>query len=708
MQAKKDFILKVIETPKILFTIPVYQRNYDWPESNCRRLLEDIEDIFLTQKQHFFGSIILLAEPSLPSLTKYIVIDGQQRLTTMCLLVKALHDVVLARGDKRKATRIDDDYIHNRCDEEEFKIKLKPINSDGEQFMKLLNNKSNTKPDGIDESSHIWLNYNVCRQRIEKWIDQGNKTPEEIKNAFYRLEIITMGLEADDDPQVIFENINSTGLELTYSDLIRNFLLMKSDQQDVLYKNYWLIIENLLKTSKDYKNLNDFFMQYIVCRTGKKVNESDLYYVFADFYKNNGYTQQQILLELRSYADIYSGFLNGKEQWGQSICDSLAGLRQLKQTTCYPFLMNVFNDWLNNNIIKDRTVEKTVELILTYLLRRVVCGVSTGSLRGLFASLYNRIFGKVPRNKEKYYEAINNFLFLLDSKDAMPTEEKFAQELKVKEIYKTPALCNFLLKYIENNGKEKIEGLITIEHIMPQTLSVGWEQIETPDHGKYVHTLGNLTLTGYNSELSNLSFKDKKDYLFNDPDGKVKAKAVTLNKDVQYADAWDVAHIVKRADRLTNIILKDFGVEHVYDDSIEYELTREILANQSKEATGTKPLGFKFYGKKYKQVSYSGIMSDVIKLLYQKYPDILQNAVEDPDFGWIVDSPDKVKNKSADLCKISDRIYIDTHNSASAQLNNISRLLDKCGEPQNVFVCIIPATEYTEEYIENYDGEDND
>ena len=101
-------------------------------------------------------------------------------------------------------------------------------------------------------------------------------------------------------------------------------------------------------------------------------------------------------------------------------------------------------------------------------------------------------------------------------------------------------------------------------------------------------------------------------------------------------------------------------------------------------------------------------MSDVIKLLYQKYPDILQNAVEDPDFGWIVDSPDKVKNKSADLCKISDRIYIDTHNSASAQLNNISRLLDKCGEPQSVFVCIIPATEYTEEYIENYDGEYND
>jgi hypothetical protein len=242
---------------------------------------------------------------------------------------------------------------------------------------------------------------------------------------------------------------------------------------------------------------------------------------------------------------------------------------------------------------------------------------------------------------------------------------------------------------------------------MPQTLSVGWEHIETPDHGKYVHTLGNLTLTGYNSELSNLSFKDKKDYLFNDPDGKVKAKAVTLNQDVQSADVWDVTHIVKRADRLTKIILKDFEVEHVDDDSIEYELTREILANQSKEATGTKPLGFKFDGKKYKQVSYSGIISDVVKLLYQKHPDILRNTVEDPDFGWIVESPDKVKNKNAD-CKIVDGIYIDTHNSAAAQLNNISRLLDKCGEPQSVFSCIIPVTEEAEEDVENYDEEDND
>lgn len=699
----KSFILRVIES-KILFRIPVYQRNYDWPEAQCRRLLDDIEDIFNTGKQHFLGSMVLSQEPSFPGFEKYTVIDGQQRLTTMCLLIKALHDVVSERGDVEEAASIDTDYIHNKCKEEEFKVKLKPINSDGEQFTKLLNNQY----DQMDKTSHMWLNYSTCKQRIEKWFDQG-KTVDEIRTAFYRLQVIMMILESDDDPQVIFENINSTGLELTYSDLIRNFLLMKADDQEMLYKDYWLVIENSLKDGNDYDNLNDFFMQYIVCKTGKKVNINDLYYVFVDFYKANGYTQQAMLAELKRYSDIYTGFLRGNNQWGDEICSNLSGLCQLNQTTCYPFLMRVFNDWLNDGVIKDRAVvEKTTKLILIYLLRRMVCGVSTSSLRGLFASLYNRIFGKVPANKEKYYEAINNFLFLLDSKDAMPTEEKFTEELKIKEIYKTPALCKFLLKYIENSGKEKIDGLITIEHIMPQTLSVGWEHIDTVKHGEYVHTLGNLTLTGYNSELSNMSFKSKKEYLFGDPDGEIKAKAVTLNSDVQNVEEWDIKQITERADRLTKIVAKGFKIDRIQDDSIEYELTREISAIQSKEATGTKPLGFKFDGKKYRQVSYSGILSDMVKLLYQKHPDVLQDMVEDDDFGWIVCAPDKARGKGIADCKIADGMFIDIHDSAAAQLNKINRLLDKCGEPQSMFSCIIPAEENVAEEEDTYDEDEND
>ena len=264
---------------------------------------------------------------------------------------------------------------------------------------------------------------------------------------------------------MIFESINSTGLELSNADLIRNYLLMNADDQEKLYENYWLYIEKTLRNKMDYSNLDAFFMQYIVYKTSKPVNSRQLYNSFVKLFKSSSYSQESILKELRYYAEIFGAFVYGSDKYSDRINKLLHRLRVLNQTTCYPFLLHVFDDY-HQGVITEETVEKVLQFILAYLLRRMVCGVPSNTLRGLFTYLYNRIF-KVTSNKQKYYEAINKFLFTVFSKDVIPSATEFERALQKTNIYGNNALCRFLLLDIENgDSKEVLQAEnLTIEHI---------------------------------------------------------------------------------------------------------------------------------------------------------------------------------------------------------------------------------------------------
>ncbi|MBR5619434.1 MAG: DUF262 domain-containing protein, partial [Clostridia bacterium] len=466
MDANKLWMLRdFIGTNKVLFRIPVYQRNYDWSESNCNRLLDDIYTIMDTGEKHFLGTIVFMAAKSGGfKLQEYVIIDGQQRLTTLMLILKALSVVAEKRGDDCYH-EIEESYLHNKYCDEEFKVKLKPIKSDNNQFLLLLNGKL----DEMDEETHIYQNYMLCKERFEKWVEKG-KLPSEILDALTKLEIVEIVLtKGEDDPQIIFESINSTGLELSNADLIRNFLLMNVDDQEKLYEDYWLPIEKLLRKKTDYSNLDDFFTQYIVYKTSKPVNSRQLYNRFVKMFKESGFTHQSYLEELKYYAELYNAFLNGSKDYSKIINSLLKRLCILNQTTCYPFLFHVFNDYYNG-VICESEVERVLQFILAYLLRRMVCGIPSNSLRGLLTYLYNRIF-KVSNNKQRYYEALNKFMFSVSSKDAVPSAEEFDRLLKTSNIYGNLALCRFLLLDIENgDGKEVLQAdNLTIEHIMPQT-----------------------------------------------------------------------------------------------------------------------------------------------------------------------------------------------------------------------------------------------
>ncbi len=691
MDAHKLWMLRdFIGTNKVLFRIPVYQRNYDWSESNCNRLLDDIYGIMQSGDKHFLGTIVFMAAKSGGfALQEYIIIDGQQRLTTLMLILKALSVVAESVGDDCYH-EIEEQYLHNKYCDEEFKVKLKPIKSDNNQFLLLLEDKI----DEMDEDTHIYHNFMLCKERFELWAEKGIN-PSQVLDALTKLEIVEIVLtKGEDDPQVIFESINSTGLELSNADLIRNYLLMNADDQEKLYENYWLYIEKTLRNKMDYSNLDAFFMQYIVYKTSKPVNSRQLYNSFVKLFKDSGYSQESILKELRYYAEIFGAFVYGSDKYSDRINKLLYRLRVLNQTTCYPFLLHVFDDY-HQGVITEETVEKILQFILAYLLRRMVCGVPSNTLRGLFTYLYNRIF-KVASNKQKYYETLNKFLFTVSSKDVIPSAAEFERALQKANIYGNNALCRFLLLDIENgDGKEILQAEnLTIEHIMPQTLSADWSHIRPEEHEEYLHTLGNLSVTGYNSELSNKSFAEKQDII------RENSKAVILNSDVLDKESWNIADIQARAKRLAGIVLTRYKIDRVLDDSIEFEYIETLTLDNYDEVTGKKLVSFKLFGETYRQNKYALMLLDVIKLLDKKIPGKLQTLAEN-NYSF-----NSTKRKHVHLnldgsgmrwpWKVTDGIYLEANLSAWSCVRFIENLLSEFGFEKDQFSFNIVAEEPSE------------
>ena len=691
MDAHKLWMLRdFIGTNKVLFRIPVYQRNYDWSESNCNRLLDDIYGIMQSGDKHFLGTIVFMAAKSGGfALQEYIIIDGQQRLTTLMLILKALSVVAESVGDDCYH-EIEEQYLHNKYCDEEFKVKLKPIKSDNNQFLLLLEDKI----DEMDEDTHIYHNFMLCKERFERWAEKGIN-PSQVLDALTKLEIVEIVLtKGEDDPQVIFESINSTGLELSNADLIRNYLLMNADDQEKLYENYWLYIEKTLRNKMDYSNLDAFFMQYIVYKTSKPVNSRQLYNSFVKLFKDSGYSQESILKELRYYAEIFGAFVYGSAKYSERINRLLYRLRVLNQTTCYPFLLHVFDDY-HQGVIDEETVEKILQFILAYLLRRMVCGVPSNTLRGLFTYLYNRIF-KVASNKQKYYETLNKFLFTVSSKDVIPSAGEFERALQKANIYGNNALCRFLLLDIENgDGKEILQAEnLTIEHIMPQTLSADWSHIRPEEHEEYLHTLGNLSVTGYNSELSNKSFAEKQDII------RENSKAVILNSDVLDKESWNITTIQARAKRIAGIVMTRYKIDRIVDDSIEFEYIETLTLDNYDEVTGKKLVSFKLFGETYRQNKYALMLLDVIKLLDKKSPGKLQTLAEN-NYSF-----NSTKRKHVHLnidgsgmrwpWKVADGIYLEANLSAWSCIRFIENLLSEFGFEKDQFSFNIVAEEPSE------------
>jgi len=625
MKVEKYRVLgELIETNKRQFVIPVYQRNYDWGKSHCKKLYDDIITSYELDRFHFVGSIVYVDQGEENKIYRYLIIDGQQRITTLFLLLKALLDSAEEENIKQEIEDIlfNIDKYNNLKLTDQTKIKLKPIKTDNDQFILLMKNNL----DEIDKTSNIFINYEYMKRLIQKSV-QGGISIKDILSGVKKLTSAVIILDPnEDEPQVVFESINSTGLDLSLADLIRNFILMTDKNQEQLFENYWIKIESNVGAKK----MPSFITDYLQFSCKEIVTTQNAYDVFKNYFKVAGFSNEELLITLLKYSEYYKAFLYCSDnKYSKLINKKLAGLRALDQGTIYQFLFHIFRDF-DDQILTMEELEKVITFFFNYLLRRIVCGVGSNSLRGLYKTLYNRIFANKD-NLTSYYDAIVQFFMQLNTKDAIPSDSMFKDSLMNIDLYNKKNLCKYLLKSIEDvteDGQESKEILdvstLSIEHIMPQSLSEWWKSYLGSNyekiHEKYVHNLGNLTLTGYNSELGQKTFDEKKQLI------KENSHVVSLNKDVLNQDLWNDVVIKNRANNLSKILLKLFVIEKPTKD-IKFvdESERRLSIGENFDATGTKPKSCIFFGNSFNVSSYADMLEKVINLLY----DLDSKAIEE-------------------------------------------------------------------------------
>lgn len=658
------------------YKIPVYQRNYEWSWEQCDKLFEDVVIAGQRNQLHFCGSIVFKPIAPTKGIGNNIVIDGQQRLTTIYILLKALSD--MAQNDSEKmlpqgAIFNTDQYNQFQLDETS-KMKLKPAKDNNDQLLNLIYDKH----DKIDTSCEIYRNYEHFCDLIREKQSEGI-TVSDIYRGIGLLTVAVIQLDDNDNAQEIFERINSTGIPLSLSDKIRNFVLMTEVDQDRLYESYWLKAEQIL--SRD--QLEGFFLDYLNFKMDGFTKESTAYDDFKALYVRGRYTNETMLGEILHYAQQYHAFYCGdKLRLSNEANQFLDSLRKLNQTTVYIFLFSVFDDF-EADVIDDETLCKVLRLLLNYSIRRLICEVGSNSLRGLYKTLYGRVFNR-PENKNNYYDAIVSFLLQLTSKDVMPSDAEFVVALKERNLYRKNALCKYLLVAIENQGKEQIKtDALTIEHIMPQNknLSTAWQKMLGSDwelvRERYLHTLGNLTLTGYNSELGDLPFAEKLDMLSDK-----NTHVTVLYSDVKDKTEWNAQTIEARSERLSKTVLKLFPIE-LPTTKIDFSDPRYQLYTVADPHNATYKWVnyYELLGERVNVDSFALMVRSVAGKLYNLNSSIIDRmarslevfpAWQNPVFAY-----DKDAIRNAVKLKNDSDIYISTGYSAYDCICFIKALLKK-------------------------------
>lgn len=658
------------------YKIPVYQRNYEWSWEQCDKLFEDVVIAGQRNQLHFCGSIVFKPIAPTKGIGNNIVIDGQQRLTTIYILLKALSD--MAQNDSEKmlpqgAIFNTDQYNQFQLDETS-KMKLKPAKDNNDQLLNLIYDKH----DKIDTSCEIYRNYEHFCDLIREKQSEGI-TVSDIYRGIGLLTVAVIQLDDNDNAQEIFERINSTGIPLSLSDKICNFVLMTEVDQDRLYESYWLKAEQIL--SRD--QLEGFFLDYLNFKMDGFTKESTAYDDFKALYVRGRYTNETMLGEILHYAQQYHAFYCGdKLRLSNEANQFLDSLRKLNQTTVYIFLFSVFDDF-EADVIDDETLCKVLRLLLNYSIRRLICEVGSNSLRGLYKTLYGRVFNR-PENKNNYYDAIVSFLLQLTSKDVMPSDAEFVVALKERNLYRKNALCKYLLVAIENQGKEQIKtDALTIEHIMPQNknLSTAWQKMLGSDwelvRERYLHTLGNLTLTGYNSELGDLPFAEKLDMLSDK-----NTHVTVLYSDVKDKTEWNAQTIEARSERLSKTVLKLFPIE-LPTTKIDFSDPRYQLYTVADPHNATYKWVnyYELLGERVNVDSFALMVRSVAGKLYNLNSSIIDRmarslevfpAWQNPVFAY-----DKDAIRNAVKLKNDSDIYISTGYSAYDCICFIKALLKK-------------------------------
>ncbi|RHL47120.1 DUF262 domain-containing protein [Eubacterium ventriosum] len=545
MDATKGNIYSILNGNK-QFLIPVYQRYYSWDIEQCKRLWNDIVDMQKKNKQgHFVGSIVNIAEQAMPTgVQKYMIIDGQQRMTTLTLLLIALRDYSI---DHPKDTsinflRIDNMLLKNEYENGDERYKLLLTENDRDILINLIERK----PISENTVSRLLTNYSFFVEQIEK----NELMPAEIYESIGKLQIVNITLDrAVDDAQAIFESLNSTGKELSESDLIRNYILMglENNEQRYIYEHFWRPMELMFDYEKQGTIMDKFFRDYLTMKLIRIPKMDKVYEEFKLYHINCEFSSVADLCEdLLKYAKYYTDMVFVRNS-NHEIKNLYADVKDLRMEVAFPFLLKVHND-CSEKVITEENLIEILKIYISYVFRRSICDIPTNSLNKTFATLRNEI------KQDDYMNSIKAFFVLRDDYKQFPNDDKFENAFCSRDIYNMRSR-NYILSHLENY-KNKAPIVIenyTIEHIMPQNTNLNdeWKKELGPNwkdvQKKYLHTIGNLTLTAYNSEMSDKPFIVKMEM-----EGGFKESALRLNSYLVKLTEWNENHIKERAKLLTD------------------------------------------------------------------------------------------------------------------------------------------------------------
>ncbi len=578
MKASETHLLQFLrKSPQ--FVIPIYQRNYSWTATQCRQLWDDLmlagrdDDI----SAHFIGSIVYV-ERGLSCVTSpeaLLVIDGQQRLTTCTLLIAALaqHFEIKDIGellDTFSAKKLRNYYLLNPDENGERHFKLILSETDKDTLLAVLQGA----PMPAEASARITENYELFQQLILS----NQAQLEAICRGIAKLVLVDVSLDRTrDNPQLIFESMNSTGLELSQADLIRNYILMglEPQLQTELYKTYWRPMERAFGQAAYVLHFDAFMRHYLTAKTGEIPNMREVYVAFKAFARSVKGDVRTVVADIHQYAIYYCAMALGAEPDAE-LEQAFHDVRELKVDVVYPFLLDVYHDYQQQQL-STQEVLHIVRWVESYVFRRAICAIPTNSQNKTFAGLSRTL------KKDRYLESVQAAFLLLPSYRRFPRDDEFQRDIKVRNLYKFRSRSYWLRRF-ENHGRKERVAIedYSIEHILPQNqaLSKEWQQELGPDWQRiqqdWLHTLGNLTLTGYNSEYSDRPFAYKRDQVTDKAGNSVgfAYSPLRLNQGLGKVGQWDEAAIKARAKRLAADATKVWPALQLAEDILDaYRLT---------------------------------------------------------------------------------------------------------------------------------------
>ncbi|OCH27632.1 hypothetical protein A6E13_07755 [Aliivibrio fischeri] len=552
MKATENRLFKFLQK-SAQFIIPIYQRQYSWTQEQCEQLWKDIVRAGTTDLEaHFIGSVVyvergLYSHSDVPQL---LVIDGQQRLTSTTLLIVALVSELNNRNtddtpiiDGTNAKKLKKYYLCNDAEDGDLYYKLLLTKADDKELRAIIDDQA--KHDD-DATSRVIKNYQFFKNKLNRL---NNEQVSEIYLGLQKLLIVDIALDRErDNPQLIFESLNSTGLDLSQADLIRNFVLMglEPKQQNILYERYWFPMESDFGNGEYSWLFNQFMRDYLTLKTNKPPRINDVYEAFKKYVSSSHLDIEDVVADVRKHAQYYIAFSLEKEK-EQKLLEAFQDVNAYKVDVSYPLILELYHDYDSQILTLDEFIE-CVRLIESYVFRRYVCDIPTNSLNKTFASFARSI------RKSSYLESFKAELIHLASYRRFPSDTELNRCLQHKDMYNVRSRAYWLRRLENHDKKERISvENYTIEHILPQNknLSSQWQQALGEEwqsiQEEYVHTIGNLTLTGYNSELSDKFFTDKRDM-----DGGFASSPLALNQSLRNHETWNKKSIQARSKLLAD------------------------------------------------------------------------------------------------------------------------------------------------------------